>query len=291
MAILVEKNTRAVVQGITGSQGAFHTKFMLDCGTKIVAGVTPGKGGTDVHGVHVYDAVREAVELHEANASIIFVPAPFAKEAAFEAIDAGLNPIIMITEGIPVRDTMEIVATVREKKITLIGPNTPGIITPGECKLGIMPAQVFAKGVVGLVSRSGTLTYEIAAGLTKSGLGETTCVGIGGDPIVGLSFIDLLEMFRADKDTKAVALIGEIGGNAEEQAAEYIKKTSYPKPVAAYIAGRTAPPGKRMGHAGAIVSGKTGTADSKIEALRNAGVSVAEKPTDVAQLLAALIRK
>ena len=291
MAILVEKNTRAVVQGITGSQGAFHTKFMLDCGTKIVAGVTPGKGGTDVHGVHVYDAVREAVELHEANASIIFVPAPFAKEAAFEAIDAGLNPIIMITEGIPVRDTMEIVATVREKKITLIGPNTPGIITPGECKLGIMPAQVFAKGVVGLVSRSGTLTYEIAAGLTKSGLGETTCVGIGGDPIVGLSFIDLLEMFRADKDTKAVALIGEIGGNAEEQAAEYIKKTSYPKPVAAYIAGRTAPSGKRMGHAGAIISGKTGTADSKIEALRNAGVSVAEKPTDVAQLLAALIRK
>ena len=291
MAILVGKNTRAVVQGITGSQGAFHTEFMLDYGTKIVAGVTPGKGGTDVHGVHVYDAVREAVELHKANASIIFVPAPFAKEAAFEAIDAGLNPIIMITEGIPVRDTMEIVATVREKGITLIGPNTPGIITPGECKLGIMPAQVFAKGVVGLVSRSGTLTYEIAAGLTKSGLGETTCVGIGGDPIVGLSFIDLLEMFRADKDTKAVALIGEIGGNAEEQAAEYIKKTSYPKPVAAYIAGRTAPPGKRMGHAGAIVSGKTGTADSKIEALRNAGVSVAEKPTDVAQLLAALIRK
>ena len=291
MAILVGKNTRAVVQGITGSQGAFHTEFMLDYGTKIVAGVTPGKGGTDVHGVHVYDAVREAVELHEANASIIFVPAPFAKEAAFEAIDAGLNPIIMITEGIPVRDTMEIVATVREKGITLIGPNTPGIITPGECKLGIMPAQVFAKGVVGLVSRSGTLTYEIAAGLTKSGLGETTCVGIGGDPIVGLSFIDLLEMFRADKDTKAVALIGEIGGNAEEQAAEYIKKPSYPKPVAAYIAGRTAPPGKRMGHAGAIVSGKTGTADSKIEALRNAGVSVAEKPTDVAQLLAALIRK
>jgi len=291
MAILVGKNTRAVVQGITGSQGAFHTKFMLDYGTKIVAGVTPGKGGTDVHGVHVYDAVREAVELHEANASIIFVPAPFAKEAAFEAIDAGLNPIIMITEGIPVRDTMEIVATVREKKITLIGPNTPGIITPGECKLGIMPAQVFAKGVVGLVSRSGTLTYEIAAGLTKSGLGETTCVGIGGDPIVGLSFTDLLEMFRADKDTKAVALIGEIGGNAEEQAAEYIKKTSYPKPVAAYIAGRTAPSGKRMGHAGAIISGKTGTADSKIEALRNAGVSVAEKPTDVAQLLAALIRK
>jgi succinyl-CoA synthetase alpha subunit len=291
MAILVGANTRAVVQGITGSQGTFHTKFMLEYGTKIVAGMTPGKGGTDVYGVPVYDSILEAVELHKANASIIFVPASAAKEAAFEAIDAGLSPIVMITEGIPVRDTMEIVATVREKKVTLIGPNTPGIITPGECKLGIMPAQVFAKGTVGLVSRSGTLTYEIAAWLTKSGLGETTCVGIGGDSIVGLSFIDLLEMFRADKDTRAVALIGEIGGNAEEQAAEYIKRTSYPKPVAAYIAGRTAPPGKRMGHAGAIISGKTGTADSKIEALRSAGVSIAEKPTDVAQLLASLIRK
>ena len=291
MAILVGKNTRAVVQGITGSQGVFHTKLMMEYGTKIVAGVTPGKGGTSVHGIPVYDTVSEAMETHKATASIIFVPAPGAKEAAFEAIDAGLNPVIMITEGIPVRDTMEIVAVTREKKTSLIGPNTPGIITPGECKLGIMPGQVFGKGDVGLMSRSGTLTYEIAAGLTKSGVGETTCVGIGGDPIVGLTFIELLEMFREDKDTKAVALIGEIGGNAEEQAAEYIKKTSYPKPVAAYIAGRTAPPGKRMGHAGAIISGKTGTADSKIEALRSAGVSVAEKPTDIARLLANLIGK
>jgi len=291
MAILVGKNTRAVVQGITGSQGMFHTKLMMEYGTKIVAGVTPGKGGTSVHGIPVYDTVSEAMETHKATASIIFVPAPGAKEAAFEAIDAGLNPVIMITEGIPVRDTMEIVAVTREKKTSLIGPNTPGIITPGECKLGIMPGQVFGKGDVGLMSRSGTLTYEIAAGLTKSGVGETTCVGIGGDPIVGLTFIELLEMFREDKDTKAVALIGEIGGNAEEQAAEYIKKTSYPKPVAAYIAGRTAPPGKRMGHAGAIISGKTGTADSKIEALRSAGVSVAEKPTDIARLLANLIGK
>jgi succinyl-CoA synthetase alpha subunit len=291
MAILVGKNTRAVVQGITGSQGVFHTKLMMEYGTKIVAGVTPGKGGTNVHGIPVYDTVSEAMETHKATASIIFVPAPSAKEAAFEAIDAGLNPVIMITEGIPVRDTMEIVAVTREKKTSLIGPNTPGIITPGECKLGIMPGQVFGKGDVGLMSRSGTLTYEIAAGLTKSGVGETTCVGIGGDPIVGLTFIELLEIFREDKDTKAVALIGEIGGNAEEQAAEYIKKTSYPKPVAAYIAGRTAPPGKRMGHAGAIISGKTGTADSKIEALRSAGVSVAEKPTDVARLLANLIGK
>jgi succinyl-CoA synthetase alpha subunit len=291
MAILVGKNTRAVVQGITGSQGVFHTKLMMEYGTKIVAGVTPGKGGTSVHGIPVYDTVSEAMETHKATASIIFVPAPGAKEAAFEAIDAGLNPVIMITEGIPVRDTMEIVAVTREKKTSLIGPNTPGIITPGECKLGIMPGQVFGKGDVGLMSRSGTLTYEIAAGLTKSGVGETTCVGIGGDPIVGLTFIELLEIFREDKDTKAVALIGEIGGNAEEQAAEYIKKTSYPKPVAAYIAGRTAPPGKRMGHAGAIILGKTGTADSKIEALRSAGVSVAEKPTDVARLLANLIGK
>lgn len=291
MAILVGKNTRAVVQGITGSQGMFHTKLMMEYGTKIVAGVTPGKGGTSVHGIPVYDTVSEAMETHKATASIIFVPAPGAKEAAFEAIDAGLNPVIIITEGIPVRDTMEIVAVTREKKTSLVGPNTPGIITPGECKLGIMPGQVFGKGDAGLMSRSGTLTYEIAAGLTKSGVGETTCVGIGGDPIVGLTFIELLEIFREDKDTKAVALIGEIGGNAEEQAAEYIKKTSYPKPVAAYIAGRTAPPGKRMGHAGAIISGKTGTADSKIEALRSAGVSVAEKPTDVARLLANLIGK
>ena len=290
MAILVEKNTRAVVQGITGSQGMFHTKLMLEYGTKIVAGVTPGKGGTNVYGVPVYDTVSEAVDVHKADASIIFVPASFAKDAALEAANSGLSPIVLITEGIPVRDTIELLAVTRLRKTVLIGPNTPGVITAGECKLGIMPAHVFSKGSIGLVSRSGTLTYEIAAGLTKSGLGETTCIGIGGDPIVGLTFIDLLEMFRSDEDTKAVALIGEIGGNAEEQAAEYIRRASYPKPVAAYIAGRTAPPGKRMGHAGAIISGRTGTADSKIEALREAGVHVAEKPADVARLLANPIR-
>ena len=290
MAILVEKNTRAVVQGITGSQGMFHTKLMLEYGTKIVAGVTPGKGGTNVYGVPVYDTVSEAVDVHKADASIIFVPASFAKDAALEAANSGLSPIVLITEGIPVRDTIELLAVTRLRKTVLIGPNTPGVITAGECKLGIMPAHVFSKGSIGLVSRSGTLTYEIAAGLTKSGLGETTCIGIGGDPIVGLTFIDLLEMFRSDQDTKAVALIGEIGGNAEEQAAEYIRRASYPKPVAAYIAGRTAPPGKRMGHAGAIISGRTGTADSKIEALREAGVHVAEKPADVARLLANPIR-
>jgi len=290
MTILVGKNTKVLVQGITGAQGMFHTKLMLEYGTKIVAGVTPGKGGTSVHGVPVYDTVREAVDIHKIDASIIFVPAPFAKDAALEEVDSGLNPIVVITEGIPVRDTMELLAVAREKRTILIGPNTPGIITSGECKLGIMPAHVFSRGKVGLVSRSGTLTYEIAAGLTKSGLGETTCVGIGGDPIVGLTFIDLLEMFKADEDTKAVALIGEIGGNAEEQAAEYIKRTSYPKPVAAYIAGRTAPSGKRMGHAGAIISGRSGTAESKIKALQDAGVHVAEKPTDVARLLANLVR-
>jgi len=291
MGILVGSNTRAVVQGITGSQGDFHTRLMLEYGTKIVAGTSPGKGGTNVHEVPVYDTVEEATEAHKANTSVVFVPAPFAKDAVLEAIDAGLNPVIIITEGIPVRDAMEFVAVARERGTTLIGPNTPGIITPEECKLGIMPGRAFAKGVVGLVSRSGTLTYEIASGLTRSGLGESTCLGIGGDPIVGLSFIDLLNMFREDAETKAVALIGEIGGNAEEQAAEHIKRTSYPKPVAGYVAGRTAPPGKRMGHAGAIISGKTGTADSKIEALRDAGVKVADKPTDVARLLADLIRK
>ncbi len=290
MAILVGKNTRAVVQGITGSQGMFHTKLMLEYGTKIVAGVTPGKGGTNVYGVPVYDTVSEAVDVHKADASIIFVPASFAKDAALEAANSGLSPIVLITEGIPVRDTIELLAVTRLRKTVLIGPNTPGVITAGECKLGIMPAHVFSKGSIGLVSRSGTLTYEIAAGLTRSRLGETTCIGIGGDPIVGLTFIDLLEMFRSDQDTKAVALIGEIGGNAEEQAAEYIRRASYPKPVAAYIAGRTAPPGKRMGHAGAIISGRTGTADSKIEALREAGVHVAEKPADVARLLANPIR-
>lgn len=290
MAILVGRNTRVLVQGITGTQGMFHAKLMLEYGTKITAGVTPGKGGTSVHGVPVYDTVSEAVDAHRIDASIIFVPAPFAKDAILEEIDSGLNPVVVITEGIPVRDTMEFLAVAREKKTVLIGPNTPGIITAGECKLGIMPAHVFSKGKVGLVSRSGTLTYEIAAGLTKSGLGETTCVGIGGDPIVGLTFIDLLEMFKSDEDTKAVALIGEIGGNAEEQAAEYIKRTSYPKPVAAYIAGRTAPPGKRMGHAGAIISGRSGTAESKIKALQDAGVHVAEKPTDVARLLTNLVR-
>lgn len=285
MPILVGKKTRAIVQGITGSQGTFHTKLMLEYGTKIVAGTTPGKGGTEAQGIPVYDTVQEAVDKHKANASIIFVPAPGAKDAALEAMAAGLNPVIVITEGIPVKDEIMMMEVGRLKGITIIGPNTPGIITPGQCKLGIMPGHIFKPGKVGLVSRSGTLTYEIAASLTNAGLGQTTCLGVGGDPVVGLSFVDILEMFRKDQATKAIAMIGEIGGNAEEKAAEYVKKTKYPKPIAAYIAGRAAPPGKRMGHAGAIITGHAGTAESKIKALKRAGVKVALKPGEIAKLL------
>ena len=285
MAILVGKETRAIVQGITGSQGSWHTKLMLEYGTKIVAGVTPGKGGTEVHGVPVFDTAREAIDRVKANASIIFVPAPFAKDAVLENIDAGLNPVIVITEGIPVKDEIQIMEVAKLGGTTIIGPNTPGIITPGQCKLGIMPGHIFKQGSVGLVSRSGTLTYEIAASLSNSGLGQSTCLGIGGDPVVGLNFVDVLEMFRKDPKTKKIAMIGEIGGNAEETAAAYIRKTEYPKPIAAYVAGRAAPPGKRMGHAGAIIMGKSGTAETKIEALRKAGVKVALKPGEVAKLL------
>ena len=286
MAILVGSDTKAIVQNITGSQGTFHTKLMLEYGTKIVGGTAPGKGGMQVEGMPVFDTVNEAVSKTGANASIIFVPAPFARDAALEAISHGLNPIVLITEGIPIRDSMDIMARAKERGCVIVGPNTPGIITPGECKLGIMPAHVFKKGEVGLASRSGTLTYEIAASLTRAGLGQSTCLGLGGDPIVGLSFVDILEMFRKDPQTKSVALVGEIGGNAEELAAQYIKETKYPKPVAAYVAGRTAPPGKRMGHAGAIIMGKTGTAESKLEALKAAGVRVALKPGEIAKLLA-----
>jgi succinyl-CoA synthetase alpha subunit len=285
LAILVGKKTTAIVQGITGAQGNFHSQLMLEYGTKIVAGTSPGKGGTEAHGLPVFDTVQEATSRFKVNASIIFVPAPFAKDAALEAIAAGLNPVAIITEGIPVRDEIEMMEFARLKGTTIIGPNTPGIITPMECKLGIMPGHIFKPGKVGLVSRSGTLTYEIAASLTHAGLGQTTCLGIGGDPVVGLNFVDVLKMFRKDPKTKAIAMIGEIGGNAEEMAAEYIKKTNYPKPIAAYVAGRAAPPGKRMGHAGAIITGNAGTAETKIEALRDAGVRIAMKPGEIAKLL------
>ena len=285
MAILVRKGTNAIVQGITGSQGAFHTQLMLEYGTKIVAGVTPGKGGSSMHGIPVFDTVKETTDHFKVDASIIFVPAPFAKDAALEAISANLNPVIIITEGIPVKDEIQVMEYAKLKGTTIIGPNTPGIITPTECKLGIMPGHIFKPGKIGLISRSGTLTYEIAASLTNAGLGQSTCLGIGGDPVVGLSFVDVLELFRKDPETAAIAMIGEIGGNAEETAAEYIATTKYPKPIASYIAGRAAPPGKKMGHAGAIIMGKSGTAETKIDALRNAGAQIALKPSEIAKLL------
>jgi len=285
VGIIVGKETKAIVQGITGAQGSFHTKLMLEYGTKVVAGVTPGKGGTTVHGVPVYDTVEEALEKHEANASIIFVPAPYAADAAMEALENGIKTVVIITEHIPIKDSISVMAYARQVGATVIGPNTPGIITPGECKLGIMPAHIFKPGKVGMVSRSGTLTYEIAAGLTKKQLGQSTCIGLGGDPIVGLNFIEVLKLFEKDPQTEAVVLIGEIGGNLEELTAEYIVKEKYPKPVVAFIAGRSAPPGKRMGHAGAIIMGRAGTAETKIEAFKKAGVEVAEKPSDVAAML------
>jgi succinyl-CoA synthetase alpha subunit len=291
MGIIIDKSTRAIVQGMTGTQGAFHTKLMQEYGTKIVAGMTPGKGGAEFLGVKVYDTVEEAQKKHDVNASIIFVPAAFAADSALEALDCRIKTVVIITEHIPIRDAVGLMAYAKQMDAVIIGPNTPGIITPDECKLGIMPAHIFKKGDVGMVSRSGTLTYEIAAGLTRKGLGQSTCLGLGGDPITGLNFIDVLKMFEEDEETKTVALIGEIGGNQEELAAKYIVDKKYPKPVVAYIAGRSAPPGKRMGHAGAIVMGKAGTAETKIEALRKAGVEVAEKPGDVAELLSKVLRK
>ena len=289
MGIIIDKNTHAIVQGITGTQGRFHTKLMLEYGTKIVAGVTPGKGGARIQDIPVYDTVEAALEKHPADASIIFVPAPFAAEAALEALENGIKIIIVITEHIPIKDAVMVMTYTKQANATIIGPNTPGIITPGECKLGIMPVHIFNPGETGMISRSGTLTYEIAASLTKSNLGQSTCIGLGGDPITGLNFIDALKMFKKDTKTKAVVLIGEIGGNLEELTAEYIAKQRYPKPVVAFIAGRSAPAGKRMGHAGAIIMGKAGTAKSKIEALRSAGVKIAEKPSDVARLLSRLV--
>jgi succinyl-CoA synthetase alpha subunit len=291
MGIIVGKNTKAIVQGITGTQGSFHTKLMLEYGTQIVAGVTPGKGGTKVHNVPVYDTVEEALKNHQANASIIFVPAPYAADAALEALENEIKTVVIITEHIPIKDAVNVMAYAKQVNATIIGPNTPGIITPGECKLGIMPAHIFKPGSIGMISRSGTLTYEIAAGLTKKQMGQSTCIGLGGDPIVGLNFIDVLKLFEKDPQTEGIALIGEIGGNLEELTAEYIAKVKYPKPVVAFIAGRSAPPGRRMGHAGAIIMGKAGTAESKIEAFRKAGVEVAEKPGDVAVLLEKLIKR
>jgi succinyl-CoA synthetase alpha subunit len=291
MGILVDSGTRAIVQGITGTQGNFLTKLMLEYGTRIVAGVSPGKGGISVYGVQVYDTVQEAQKNHAANASIVFVPAPFASDAVFEALEGGIKTVVVITEHVPVRDAVELMSYAKQMKARIVGPNTPGVIKPGTCKLGILPSNVFTAGRVGIASRSGTLTYEIAAALTRAGIGQSTCLGVGGDAVTGLNFVDALELFRDDVETKAVALIGEIGGNLEELASEYIAQENYPKPVVAYVAGRSAPVGKRMGHAGAIVAGNSGTARTKIAAFESAGVKVAEKPTDVAKLLAQTFAK
>ncbi len=264
---------------------------MLQYGTNIVAGTSPSKGGTTVHGLPVYDTVEEAQKRHAANASIIFVPAPYATDAALEALENGIKTVVVITEHIPIKDAIDLMAHAKTVGVTVIGPNTPGVITPEKCKLGILPSHVFTHGNVGIASRSGTLTYEIASDLTKAGIGQSSCIGLGGDPVTGLNFIDAIELFRDDAETAAVALIGEIGGNLEELAAEYLTKEDYPKPVVAYIAGRFAPPEKRMGHAGAIIMGKTGTAESKTASFEAACVAVAKTPGDVAKLLAKALGK
>jgi len=284
MAILIDKYTRVMVQGITGRDGSFHTRQMLDYGTSVVAGVTPGKKGQSLEGVPVFNTVQEAAHETGANCSIIFVPPRFAADAVLEAADARIPLIICITEGVPVQDMIPVYDYVRKQGCRLIGPNCPGLISPGAAKVGIMPGHIHTPGRIGVISRSGTLTYELVYQLTRAGLGQSSCVGIGGDPIIGTKFIDLLELFEADSDTDAVVLLGEIGGNDEETAAEYIAK-NMKKPVVSFISGRTAPPGKRMGHAGAIISGSSGTAEAKIEALNAAGVPVGDTPPQVVELL------
>ena len=280
MSILVNQDTRVVCQGITGRVGAFHTAGCLEYGTQVVAGVTPGKGGQTVEGVPVFDTVSEAVEQTGCTASMIFVPPAFTADAILEANDAGIDVIVAITEGVPVLDMVRVYDIIKRSDSVLIGPNCPGLITPDECKIGILPGYIHKKGSVGVISRSGTLTYEAVWQLSNVGLGQSTCVGLGGDPIVGMSFIDLMERFEADAETEAILMIGEIGGTAEEEAAAYVSR-HVTKPVAAFIAGRTAPPGKRMGHAGAIISGGKGTAAEKVAALEVAGIEVAESPADM----------
>jgi succinyl-CoA synthetase alpha subunit len=292
MSILVDKDTRLICQGITGKAGAFHSEQCRDYGTNLVGGVTPGKGGTTALGVPVFDTCEEAVKATGANATMIFVPPPFAADSILEAADAGIALIVAITEGIPVLDMARAVAYLKahHPTVRLIGPNCPGVITPGQCKIGIMPGYIHKPGRVGVVSRSGTLTYEAVWQLTNLGIGQSTCVGIGGDPVNGTSFVDALNMFEADPNTDAVLMMGEIGGNAEEQAADLKKSGQFTKPMAAFIAGQTAPPGKRMGHAGAIISGGSGKAEDKIAALEGAGIRVAKSPADMGVTLQAAIR-
>jgi len=290
MSILVNKDTRVICQGITGEQGTFHSRQMVEYGTKMVGGVTPGKGGTKVDDIPVFDTVSDAVAETSANATVIYVPAAFAADAIMEAVDAGIKLVICITEGIPVLDMVKVRRFMQGSGSRLVGPNCPGVITPGECKIGIMPGHIHRPGSVGVVSRSGTLTYEAVYQLTSLGLGQSTCVGIGGDPINGTDFIDVLDLFQKDPATEAIVMIGEIGGSAEEEAAEFIKK-NVTKPVVGYIAGVTAPKGKRMGHAGAIISGGKGTAAEKMAAMEAAGIRVTESTADIGKTVLELIRK
>ncbi len=289
MSILVDKNTRLVVQGITGREGTFHTQQCIAYGTKVVAGVTPGKGGITHESVPVFNTVAEAVEKEGANASAIFVGAAFAADAILEAIGAGISLVVCITEGIPTLDMVRVYSVLSSSNSRLIGPNCPGIISPGRCKIGIMPGRIFKEGHVGVVSRSGTLTYEGVWQLTERGIGQSTCIGIGGDPIIGTNFIDALQLFNADPDTHAVVMMGEIGGNAEEEAAKYIQE-NMKKPVVGFVAGMTAPPGRRMGHAGAIISGGKGTAAEKIAAMKQCGLSVATSPADIGDTVSKVLK-